>query len=113
MKHKPTCVKNPQANAILVCIHAVIMNMLCTAGIDIANSVKPSDINNFLSDAAWVICSIHHTVLKASLGAAIFGQELLFDIPFIADWKKNGEHRQQQTDLNTAQENMGRIDYDY
>jgi hypothetical protein len=31
---------------------------------------------------------------------------------FIADWKKIGEHRQQLTDLNTTQENKGRIDYD-
>jgi hypothetical protein len=32
--------------------------------------------------------------LKASPGAAIFGHDMLFDIPFIADWKKIGEHRQ-------------------
>jgi hypothetical protein len=38
---------------------------------------------------------------------------MLFDIPFIADWQKNGEHRQQLTDLNNARENKGRIDYDY
>ncbi len=38
---------------------------------------------------------------------------MLFDIPFIADWKKIGEHRQRLTDLNTARENEGRIDYDY
>ncbi len=38
---------------------------------------------------------------------------MLFDIPFIADWKKIGEHRQRLTDLNTAHENKGRIDYDY
>ncbi len=36
---------------------------------------------------------------------------MLFDIPFIADWKKIGEHR--LTDLNTARENKGRIDNDY
>jgi hypothetical protein len=34
-----------------------------------------------------------YTVLKASPGAAIFGQEMFSDIPFIADWKI-GEHRQ-------------------
>jgi hypothetical protein len=34
---------------------------------------------------------MYHTVLKASPGAAIFGQDMLF---FIADWKKIGEHRQ-------------------
>jgi hypothetical protein len=38
---------------------------------------------------------------------------LLFNILFIADWKKIEEHRQQLTDLNTAQENKGRIDFDY
>ena len=35
------------------------------------------------------------------------------DIPFLADWKIIGEHRQRPTDLNTDLENEGRIDYDY
>jgi len=52
-------------------------------------------------------------VLKASPGAAMFGQDMLLDILFIADWKKTGEHRQRLTDLNTTCENEGRIDYDY
>ncbi len=39
---------------------------------------------------------------------------MLFDTPFIADWNFFfGEHRQKLTDLNTARENEGRIDYDY
>jgi hypothetical protein len=38
---------------------------------------------------------------------------MLFDTPFIADWKKIGEPRQELTDRNTAHENEGRIDYDY
>jgi len=38
---------------------------------------------------------------------------MLFDIPFIADWKNIGEHRQLLTDRNTAGENEGRNDYDY
>ncbi len=38
---------------------------------------------------------------------------MLFDVPFIADWQKIGEHRQRLTDLNNAHENKGRIDYDY
>jgi hypothetical protein len=78
-----------------------------------AKPVNASDIDIFLSDAAWAICSTHHTVFKASPGAAIFGRDMLFDILFIADWKKIGEHRQKLTDLNTARENEGRIDYDY
>jgi hypothetical protein len=38
---------------------------------------------------------------------------MLFDIPFIADWKILGEPRQRLTDLNTVRENKGRIDFDY
>jgi hypothetical protein len=38
---------------------------------------------------------------------------MLFDIPFVADWQKIGEHRQKLTDLNKSHENKGRIDYDY
>jgi hypothetical protein len=38
---------------------------------------------------------------------------MLVDIPFIADWKKIGEHRKLLTDRNTARENEGQIDYDY
>jgi hypothetical protein len=112
-KHKPASVKNPQANAILEHIHGALGNMLRTSELNMAESAKTSDINVFLSDAAWVICSTYHTALKASPGAAIFGQIMLFDIQFIADWHKIGEHRQRLTDLNTTRENKGRIDYDY
>jgi hypothetical protein len=83
------------------------MIMLRTAEIDMADSVKPSDIDVFLSGAAWASRSTYHMVLKASPGAAKFGRDTLFDISFIADWKKIGEHRQLLTDRNTACKNEG------
>jgi hypothetical protein len=91
LKHKPTSIKNPQANAILEQLHDVFMNMIQTSELDMADSVAPSDIDVVLTDAAWAIRLTYHTVLKASPGAAIFGQDMMFDIPFIADWKKIGE----------------------
>ncbi len=87
--------------------------MLRTSKLDMAETVKASDIDVFLSDAAWTVCSTYHTVLKASPGAAIFGGDMLFDISFIAEWQKIGEHRQRLIDLNNDHENEGRIDYDY
>jgi hypothetical protein len=51
--------------------------------------------------------------LKASPGTAIFGRDMLFDIPYNADWNKIGDYRQRQTDLNTQRENNSRVDYDY
>jgi hypothetical protein len=86
---------------------------LRTSKLKMAKMVKASDIDIFLSDPAWAICSTYHTVLKASPGAAIFGRDMLFDILFIANRQKIGEHRQQLTDLNNVCENKGRIDYDY
>ncbi len=84
-------------------------NMLRTADLYMDESVNASDIDVSLSDAAWAICSTYHTVLKASLGAAIFRPDKLFDIPIIVDWNKIGEHRQRLTDFNTTHENNGRI----
>jgi hypothetical protein len=113
IKRKQTSVKNPQVNAILERIHGVLWNMLRTSKLDMAELVKASDINIFLSDAARAVCSTYHTVLKASPGAAIFGRDMLFDVPFIADLQKIVEYRQQLTDLGNARENKGRIDYGY
>ena len=87
--------------------------MLCTAELDMANTVVTSDIDAFLTDAAWAIRSTYHTVLKASPGAAIFGCDMLFDIPFLADWNTIGEHRQCQTDHYTEHENCSHRDWDY
>jgi hypothetical protein len=62
--------------------------MLRTAELDMVKSITLDDIDVFLDNAAWAIHSTYHTVLKASTGMAIFGRDMLFDIPFIADWKK-------------------------
>jgi hypothetical protein len=49
-------------------------------------------------------------VLKASPGAAIFGRDMLFDILFMADWRKIGERRQSLTDRGNKRKNAKRID---
>ena len=87
--------------------------MLRTSELDMADSVSPDDVDVFLDNAGWAIRSTYHTVLKASPGAALFGRDMLFDIPFVVDWYKIGEHRQLLTDRNYQRENKQRIDYDY
>jgi hypothetical protein len=61
--------------------------MLRTAELDMANSITLDDVDVFLDNMAWAIHSTYHMVLKASPGAAIFGRDMLFDIPFVADWR--------------------------
>jgi hypothetical protein len=74
--------------------------MLPTSELNMAEAITPDDADVFLDNAAWAICSTYHTFLKASPGAAIFGRDMLFDIPFIADWSKIGNYRQRQTNLH-------------
>jgi hypothetical protein len=87
--------------------------MLRTADLDMTDSVTPDDVDVFLYNAAWAIRSTYHTVLKASPGAAIFGQDMLFNILFKADWHRIGERRQSLTNRGNQCENAKRIDYDY
>jgi hypothetical protein len=42
-----------------------------------------------------------------------FGQDMLFDIPFMADWRKIGERRQSLTNRGNQRKNAQQIDYDY
>jgi hypothetical protein len=87
--------------------------MLCTAELDMADSVTPNDVDVFLDNAAWAIRSTYHTVLKASPGAANYGQNMLFNIPLVADWRKIGERRQSLTNPGNQRKNAKHIDYDY
>ncbi len=112
IKRKPTTIKNPQANAICECVHQVIGTMMRTAELE-ADSVYPANIETFIDNAVWAIRSTYHTVLKDSPGAAIFGRDMLFDIPFGADWHNIGDYRQRQTDRSNICENKKRVDYDY
>jgi hypothetical protein len=84
-KHKPSTIKNLQANAILEHLHQVLAQMLCIFELNMAETITPDDVDVFLDKAAWAICSTYHTVLKAYRGAAIFGCNMLFDIPFIVN----------------------------
>ena len=106
-----------------------IMDFMCLTIIDPATSwfeivelpnteltydtCTPDMIDKFIANVGWAIRSTHHTVLGSSPGAAIFGQDILFDIPNLADWSQIGKQRQEQVDKSNARENASRIDFDY
>ena len=110
---KPTIVKNPQANAVLERVHAVVTNIIRTSGIDMSPTCTPEMVDDIITNVGWAIRSTYHTVIGSSPGAAIFGRDMLFDIPYIADWLEIGKARQKQVDRSNELENSKRIDYDY
>lgn len=87
--------------------------MMRTSNMDMSDTVTPQDIDEFLINASWAVRSTYHTVLRSTPGAAIFGRDMLFDIPYIADWKAIGKRRQDSVNQNTARENTRRLDFDY
>ena len=62
--HKPTRIKSPYVNSICECIYQDLGTMMCISEIDMAEPVEPADIDTFIDNAALVICSTYHTVLK-------------------------------------------------
>jgi hypothetical protein len=64
-----------------------------------AKSVTPDDVNAFLDNTAWAICSTYHTVLKTSPSAAILDKTCSSTF-LVADWHKIGEYRQLLTDCS-------------
>ena len=113
IKRKPTTVKNPQANAILERIHGVFADMMRTSGLDGSDDLSPEAVDQFITDAAWAIRATHHTVLQTTPGAAVFGRDMLFDLPLLADWTEIGRRRQKLVDRDAERKNKLRIDYDY
>jgi hypothetical protein len=77
IKHKPTKIKNPQANGILERVHQVLGQMLRTAKLDMADSVTPNDVDVFLDNVAWAIRSTYHTVLNNLSAKSILAREKL------------------------------------
>ena len=70
-------------------------------------------INIFLSNVSWAICSTYHTMPGSSPGSAVFGRDMLFDIPYLADWADIGKRRQEQVDKSTILENKSRLNWDH
>ena len=80
-------VKNSQTrNSIPERVHQVVMMMCRTPELNMRDTPLSEDVMDFLTDASWIICSTYHTVLRAFPVAMILGQDMLFDIPYVANW---------------------------
>ena len=96
-------------------MHGVFGNMLCAFELNPEMSLaNPKvEISQLCTDVVWAIRASYHTTLGATPGAAIFGRDMLFGIPFLADWSDIGRRRQQLVDKANKRENMKRVSHDY
>ena len=113
IKTKPCTVWNPQANSILVLIHQVLSECIKIYELEKYYLDEQDPWAGILSAAAFAICSTYHTTLKVMPGQLVFGQEMIFNIKYIADWEAMWQNNQDIIAKNNKAENMKRIKYDY
>ncbi len=51
--------KESTSKCNLECLHQVLTQMLRTAELDMAETVTPDDVDDFLDNAAWAMCSTY------------------------------------------------------
>ena len=113
IKRKPSTIRNPQAISILERIHQIVTDMMRPRSLDMQETCTAEMIDNCIANYAWDNCSAQYTALGSTPGAAIFGRDMLFDIPYLADWTQIGKCRREQADKSNIRENRSRIDFDY
>ena len=59
--------------------------MLHTAELEGNDDLNLMNIEQLIMDDACAVHSIHHTILGSCLGATTFGQDMLFDLQYLAD----------------------------
>ena len=59
--------------------------MMHTSNLDTHDTVTIEDVADFITSASWAICSTYQMVLNSMPGQAIFGRDMLFNIPYLAD----------------------------
>ena len=87
--------------------------MLHTVRLEDKVNLDPMDIDQFVIEAAWAVCSTHHNFLGSSPGTAVFGHDMLFDFPNLANWKAIGHNHQWLVNDANDTENMKCINHDY
>ncbi len=87
--------------------------MLHTSELDMDKIINDEMVDNFIVNVVWAVCSTHHTILTLLPYAAIFGRNMLFDLPYLADWTAIGQRRQDIANKTNARENAKRTDFDY
>ncbi|KAG6611400.1 Pol Polyprotein [Phytophthora cinnamomi] len=85
IKAKPITTKNPQANAICERVHLEILNVIrCHEG---------ADWKKVIHYAAFAIRASYHSILNASPGQLIFGQDMISRKLYEANWSYMSKRR--------------------
>ena len=113
LTRKPTTNYNPQGNAVLERIHAVVNDMLRTFELEERELDESDPWGEILSSTAFAIRATYHTTLQATPAQLVFGRDMLLPIRINADWDLIKQRKQEEIDRNNRRENRDRVDHTY
>ena len=87
--------------------------MLRSYDLDNQDLDKLDPFGEYLHGIAWAIRCTYHTTLEATPGQLVYGRDMVMDIPFMADWPKIVNRKQQLIDKSNSKEKKYRFNYDY
>ena len=86
IKHKGITTRNPQANAIIECIHQMIGNAIRTFQVQDAYLDEDDPWSGILAATMFAVRAMYHTTLQATPAQLVFSQDAILNIQFKANW---------------------------
>jgi transposase InsO family protein len=111
LKIKAIRTRNPQANAIIECVHQTIGNIIQTF-----------DVQTMDSNDAWAkihtatmfaVRANYHTTLQTLPMQLVCGRDVILNVKHITDWEHIRQRKQIRINENNRRENKSRRIYQY
>ena len=114
IKRKIISTQNPQANAIVECVHQMLRNLIRSFELQ-DNPYLDSDDPwlGTLAAALFAMCSTYHTTYHMMPGQLIFGRDMILNTQYLADWTAIKAGKQQLIHKNIIIENSKHIPHQY
>ena len=111
--YKPSTLRNPTSNAILVQINQVLVNLVRTFNIAETYVDKDDSCSGILSASEFTIISTKNSLKYFSLGQLLFGRDLILPIKNKADWELICQIKQTKFNKDNILKNSKRVDHGY
>ncbi|GMF14430.1 unnamed protein product [Phytophthora fragariaefolia] len=105
IKAKPITTKNPQANAICERVHLEILNVI--------RCHEEADWKKVIHYAAFAVRASYHSILNASPGQLVFGQDMISRRLYEANWSYLSKRRFYAILADNDRENAKRLVHFY
>jgi hypothetical protein len=103
LKLKPITTRNPQANAIVECVHQTIRNIIRTFNVQTMDSDDPW--TGTPSAAMFVARATHHTALQASPMQSAFSGDTILNTKHMSNWEHIRQRKQTRINENNKCKN--------